>query len=74
LGREGKVLPKVKRGRKPKVKAEGQAALVKSDSYKTLPTTVPMETYHFIINGVKVTVSGKAKTVYIAPDSMTLNF
>jgi len=33
-----------------------------------------METYHFIINGVKVTVSGKAKTVYIAPDSMTLNF
>jgi hypothetical protein len=33
-----------------------------------------METYNFIINGVAVTVSGKAKNVHIAPDSMVVNF
>jgi hypothetical protein len=33
-----------------------------------------METYNFIINGVAVTVSGKAKNVRVAPDSMMVNF
>jgi hypothetical protein len=33
-----------------------------------------MEQYDFIINGVRVTVSGKAKNVHIAADSMVVNF
>lgn len=74
LGREGKVLPKAKRGRKPKATAEGAETVQKSNTYKTLPASVPMETYQFIINGVKVTVSGKAKNVHISSESMVVNF
>jgi len=42
--------------------------------FQKLPATGKMETYNFVINGVAVTVSGRAKNVHIAPDSMVVNF
>jgi hypothetical protein len=39
-----------------------------------ISTKVKMENYHFIINGVVVTVSGKAKNVHIGQESMEVNF
>ena len=76
LGRAGTPLPRAKRGRKPKAKQEGNdtATAATSDSFKKLPASVKMESYNFIINGVKVTISGKAKNVHIAADSMLVNF
>jgi transposase len=63
-----------KRGRKPKaLKLELENKKVQAPVQK-ISTSVKMEQYHFIINGVKVTVSGKAKNVHIASDSMILNF
>jgi hypothetical protein len=41
---------------------------------KKLETTVKMEQYIFVINGVAVSVSGKAKNVHISKDSMIVNF
>ena len=63
-----------KRGRKPKLhKLELENKKVESPIQK-VTTSVIMEQYHFIINGVKVTVSGKAKYVHIAADSMVVDF
>ncbi len=63
-----------KRGRKPKAqKLELENSKVESP-IKKVPTYEKMEQYNFIINGVKVTVSGKAKNVHIAADAMVVNF
>ena len=61
-----------KRGRKPnalKVESKKLEAPVQK-----VAASVKMEQYNFIINGVTVTVSGKAKNVHIAPDAMVVNF
>ena len=75
--RAGVSLPKAKRGRKPKMATPSAptapAAAVKSE-FKKLPVSVGMESYNFIINGVRVTVSGKASNVHIASDHMVVNF
>jgi transposase-like protein len=78
--RAGVSLPKAKRGRKPKMATSSAptapaapAAPVKSE-FKKLPVSVGMESYNFIINGVRVTVSGKASNVHIASDHMVVNF
>lgn len=64
----------VKRGRKPKaLKLELENKNVEATIQK-VATSVKMEQYNFIINGVKVTVSGKATNVYIAADAMVVNF
>jgi transposase len=71
LKREGMSFPS-KRGRRPK-----QANIKKENSptvSKTIPIKVNMENYNFIINGVVVTVSGRAKNVHIGQDSMEVNF
>ena len=90
LKRTGTVVPPAKRGRKPKAKKEEiksepkkrgrkpkaqklESKKVESPIQK-VTTSVKMEQYHFIINGVKVTVSGKAKYVHIALDSMIIDF
>jgi len=63
-----------KRGRKPKAqKLELENKKVESPIQK-VTTSVKMEQYDFVINGVRVTVSGKAKNVHIAADSMVVNF
>lgn len=71
MKREGMSFPS-KRGRRPK-----QGAIKKEvapAASKTLTTKVKMENYNFIINGVVVTVSGRAKNVHIGQDSMEVNF
>jgi hypothetical protein len=50
--------------------AEGRDVKELADTYKVSIATI----YNFIINGVAVTVSGKAKNVLIAPDSVVVNF
>lgn len=73
--REGAVIPKGKRGRKPNNQQTPAApSLSAAATFQKLPVAVKMESYHFIINGVKVSVSGKVRTVYIAPDQMVINF
>jgi len=63
-----------KRGRKPKaLKLELETKKTEAPIQK-VAVSVKMEQYHFIINGVKVTVSGKAKNVHIASDSMIVDF
>jgi transposase len=63
-----------KRGRKPNAqKLELENKKVESPIQK-VATTVKMEQYNFIINGVMVTVSGKAKNVHITADAMVVNF
>jgi transposase len=63
-----------KRVRKPKVqKLELENKKVESPIQK-VTTTVKMEQYDFVINGVRVTVSVKAKNVHIAADAMVVNF
>jgi transposase len=74
LAREGATLPKAKRGRKPKHQQGAEQATRPKPVFQTLPVAVKMEAYHFIINGVKVSVSGNARTVHIAPDQMIINF
>jgi transposase len=39
-----------------------------------ISTSVPMEQYDFVVNGVRVSVSGKAKDVYIGKAAMVINF
>ncbi len=73
-GREGGEVPKAKRGRKPKNSKSNSNATPAVKSFQDLSTSVSMEEYKFIINGVKVTVSGKAKNVHISSDSMGVNF
>jgi hypothetical protein len=75
LKREGAPVAPKKRGRKPKAEKifVDTSKPLKTDSQK-LPAFGKMEIYNFIINGVSVTVSGKAKNVHIASDSMVVNF
>lgn len=75
--RAGVSLPKAKRGRKPKMatpSAPAAPAAAAKSEFKKLPVSVGMESYNFIINGVRVTVSGKASNVHIASDHMVVNF
>lgn len=72
--REGAVIPKGKRGRKPKNHQTPAPNAQAAATFQKLPVAVKMESYHFIINGVKVSVSGKARTVHIEPDQMIINF
>ncbi|NDF98851.1 MAG: Hin recombinase [Chitinophagia bacterium] len=76
--RAGVSLPKAKRGRKPKMATPSaptvSAAAAAKSEFKKLPVSVGMESYNFIINGVRVTVSGKASNVHIASDHMVVNF
>jgi hypothetical protein len=72
--REGAVIPRGKRGRKPKNQQTLSPTNSTTPTFQKLPVAVKMESYHFIINGVKVSVSGKARTVHIAPDQMVINF
>lgn len=73
LKREGMSFP-TKRGRRPK----NQPITLKDEltirQSKKISTKVKMENYNFIINGVVVTVSGRAKNVHIGQDSMEVNF
>jgi transposase len=75
LKREGALVAPKKRGRKTKAEkiAIEPTKLPKTD-FQKLTATGKVEVYNFIINGVAVTVSGKAKNVHIAPDSMMVNF
>ncbi len=72
--REGAAIPKGKRGRKPKAQQQSVQANLPNEKFQQLPVSVKTESYQFIINGVKVTVSGKARTVHIASDQMVINF
>lgn len=72
MKREGMSFPS-KRGRRPKVHALVKEKPV-GNLTKSISTKVKMENYNFIINGVVVTVSGKAKNVHIGQDSMEVNF
>ncbi len=74
LARDGAMLPKAKRGRKPKHQQGAEQTTSPKSVFQTLPVAVKMEAYQFIINGVKVSVSGNARTVHIAPDQMIINF
>jgi len=89
LIRTGTVIPPAKRGRKPKAKVKSEpkkrggkpkAQKLELENTKVespiqkVATSVKMEQYDFVINGVRVTVSGKAKNVYISADSMVVNF
>ncbi len=68
-----KIEPK-KRGRKSKAeKLDLDNTKVESHIQK-VTTSANMEQYHLIVNGVKVTVSRKAKYVHIASDSMIIDF
>jgi hypothetical protein len=68
------VVPK-KRGRKPKAeKIQVETKKAPTAHFQRLPAAGKIDNYNFIINGVFVTVSGKAKNVHIAPDSMVVNF
>ena len=74
LKREGMSYP-IKRGRRQK--AQGLSLVKEKPSAKEsqkISTKVKMENYNFIINGVVVTVSGRAKNVHIGQDSMEVNF
>jgi len=74
MKREGMRFPS-KRGRRPKE----QSGVIKKEKamakeFQTIYTNVKMENYNFIINGVVVTVSCRAKNVHIGQDSMEVNF
>ncbi len=71
LKREGMSFPS-KRGRRPKLENIKEENMLTAS--KNVSTKVKMENYDFIINGVVVTVSGKAKNVHIGQDSMEVNF
>ncbi len=73
LKREGMSFPS-KRGRRPKNQPSASKEKPTISQSKTISTKVKMENYNFIINGVLVTVSGRAKNVHIGQDSMEVNF
>jgi len=75
LKSEGATVAHKKRGRKPKAKkiTIDYSEPLKTD-FQKLPASSKLEIYNFIINWVSVTVSGKAKNVHIAPNSMVVNF
>lgn len=74
MKREGMIFP-TKRGRRPKTQG---VSLVSekpaTQESQMISTKVKMENYNFIINGVVVTVSGRAKNVHIGQESMEVNF
>lgn len=41
---------------------------------RKVDTSLKVEQYNFILNGVAVTESGKAKNVHIEADAMVVNF
>jgi transposase len=74
MKREGMSFPS-KRGRRPKEQSgvfKKEKAMAKES--QTISTKVKMENYNFIINGVVVTISGRAKNVHVGQDSMEVNF
>ncbi len=74
MKRDGMSFPS-KRGRRPKTH-KTDISIEKSaikESQK-ITSKVKMENFNFIINGVVVTVSGRAKNVHIGQDSMEVNF
>lgn len=71
MKREGVSFPG-KRGRKASIAVIKEKSIAKG--LEKFITKVKMEQYNFIINGVIVTVSGKAKNVHIGVDSMEVNF
>jgi transposase len=75
LKREGAPVATKKRGRKSKAeKIAIESTKTPKTDFQKLPATGNMEIYNFIINGVAVTVSEKAKNVHIAPGFMIVNF
>jgi transposase len=74
MKREGMSFPS-KRGRRPK-KQLGNVIIEKAKASESQKITskVKVENYNFIINGVVVTVSGRAKNLHIGQDSMEVNF
>jgi transposase len=72
MKREGMVFP-TKRGRRPK-SDNTQNKKTTSANNKSVLSDVKMDEYKFIINGVEVTVSGKAKNVHVGKESMQINF
>ena len=71
MKREGMVFP-TKRGRRPNVDNTLQKTL--NTNQKSVSSEIKMNEYKFIINGVVVTVSGKAKNVHVGKESMQINF
>ena len=63
-----------KRGRKPKAQNLELENKKAEAHVQKVAAAVKMEQYNFIINGVTVTVSGKAKNVHIAADAIVINF
>lgn len=72
--RAGAAIPTGKRGRKPKSVTLSDNNTSKNLSFRQLPVSVKMESYYLIINGVKVSVSGNARTVHIDDKHMVINF
>ena len=74
LKREGMSFPS-KRGRRSKklTTVINREKSVIEETHNII-SKVKMENYNFIINGVVVTVSGRAKNVHIGQDSMEVNF
>jgi transposase len=72
MKREGMVFP-TKRGRRPKLDNPPNKKTTSANN-KSVLSDVKMEEYKFIINGVVVTVSGKAKNVHVGKESMQINF
>lgn len=71
LRREGVKFPS-KRGRKPKSAAAAQSS--GKTQLSQIKSSVMLERYNFIINGVSITISDKAKNVHIGKESMVINF
>jgi hypothetical protein len=70
---EGMSFPS-KRGRKSKNQSGITNSKAIEKQAKAISTKVKMENYNFIINGVVVTVSGRAKSMHIGKESMEVNF
>ena len=62
-----------KRGRRPK-SDDASNKKTSSINNKSILSDVKMDEYKFVINGVVVTVSGKAKNVHVGKESMQINF
>lgn len=72
MKREGMVFP-TKRGRRPKGESISNKKITSANN-KSFFSDVKMDEYKFVINGVVVTVSGKAKNVHVDKESMQINF
>jgi transposase len=71
LIREGFKLPEVKRGRKP---ANSGSANNLASSKQIIKTSRPFDEYRFLINNVSISISGKAKDVYVSKEEMRIIF